>query len=128
VVIYPTPRRLDEPPKLLGFSFAQWAVTLAAASGVYSATKLLGLPGKVTFTLLAFLVGTPALSLALAETGGPRLGDLSSDALCYVSRGRVLLHAGTGRRTVGVLIDAGQAGPVDELAVAVQPALEIPWD
>jgi hypothetical protein len=127
-VIHPTPRRLDEPPKLLGFSFAQWAVTLAAASGVYAAGKLLGLHGKVTFTLLAFLVGTPALSLALAETGGPRLGELLSDALRYASRGRALLPAGAGRRSVGMLIDAGEGGPVDELAVAPEQALEIPWD
>ena len=127
-MIHPTPRRLDEPPKLLGFSFGQWAVTLAAAAGVYGAGKLIGLHGNVTFTLLAFLVGTPALSLALAETGGPRLGELLSDALRYASRGRVLLHAGPGRRTVGVLVEAGEAGPVDDLAAAVQPALEIPWD
>lgn len=127
-MIHPTPRRLDEPPKLLGFSFGQWALTLAAAAGVYGAGKLLGLPGKVTFTLLAFLVGTPAMSLALAETGGPRLGELLLDAAGYVSRGRVLLPAGAGRRSAGVLIDAAEAGPVHELAVAVEPGLEIPWD
>ena len=127
-MIHRTPRRLDEPPKLLGFSFSQWAMTLTAAVAVYGVGRLLGLPSKVTFTLLALLVGTPALSLALAETGGPQLGELLRDAVRYLRRGRALLPAGPGRRTVGVLVDKREPGELAERPVAPSSELEIPWD
>ena len=127
-MIHRTPRRLDEPPKLLGFSFAQWAVTLVAAVVVYGAGRLLGLPSRVTFTLLALLVGTPALSLALAETGGPKLGELLVDAVRHLRRGRVVLPAGAGRRTAGVLVHVREAGDAAEDAAAPPAGLEIPWD
>lgn len=84
-MIHTTYRRLDEPPKLAGFSFLQWGGLLVLAGVMYGIEKLISLPTQPAITLFAFTVGLPACLTYLSESGRPSLARLLADAIRWLS-------------------------------------------
>jgi hypothetical protein len=68
-----TPRHLDDPLKILGFSLAQWAVLALGVLCLWGCLMLLpaAIPTTLRLSLGALLVGVP-LGLTLAGGGGAR--------------------------------------------------------
>ncbi len=68
-----TPRHLDDPLKILGFSLAQWAVLALGALCLWGCLMLLptAIPTTLRLSLGALLVGVP-LGLTFAGGGGAR--------------------------------------------------------
>jgi hypothetical protein len=91
-----TYRRLDEPPKLAGFSFAQWLGLLVLGGAVYGVCRLLSLPTQPAISLFTLLVGGPAALIYFSESGRPSLLRLVRDFLRWASRSHVY-EAGSGR-------------------------------
>ena len=111
-MIHTTYRRLDEPPKLCGFSFVQWGGLLVLGAAVYGLEQLLSLPTQPAITLFAFAVGLPACLTYFSETGRPSLARLLADGV------RWLLTAKT--RTAG----AGTPKPLHVAVPEPKPARE----
>lgn len=84
-----TYRWLDAPPRLLGFSFAQWLTLVLALGGGYAATRLLHVPFKLAASLGVFAIGLPAALAYLSEGDGMPVARIMLDALAW-SRARVL--------------------------------------
>jgi hypothetical protein len=78
-MIHRTYRRLDEPPKLAGFSFAQWLALLMLGGAVYGMCRLLTLPTQPAISLFTVLVGGPAALIYFSESGRPSLLRLVRD-------------------------------------------------
>ena len=83
-MIHTTYRRLDEPPKLGGFSFVQWGALLVLGAAVYGLEQLLSLPTQPAITLFAFAVGLPACLTYFSENGRPSLARLLADAIRWL--------------------------------------------
>ena len=83
-MIHTTYRRLDEPPKLAGFSFLQWVGLLALAGAMYGIEKLIALPTQPALTVFAFTVGLPACLTYFSESGRPSLARLLADAMRWL--------------------------------------------
>jgi hypothetical protein len=68
-----TPRHLDDPLKILGFSLAQWAVLALGVICLWGCLMLLpaAIPTTLRLSLGALLVGVP-LGLTFAGGGGAR--------------------------------------------------------
>jgi hypothetical protein len=92
-VIHPTYRRLDEPPKLAGFSFTQWLGLIALGGAVYGLERLLALPTQPAISLFTFLVGGPAALMFFSETGRPSLLRLARDAIRWLTSPRAYAPA-----------------------------------
>jgi hypothetical protein len=95
-MIHRTYRRLDEPPKLAGFSFAQWLGLLILGGAAYGVCRLLGLPTQPAISLFTLLVGGPAALIYFSESGRPSLLRLVRDFLRWAFRSHVY-EAGPGR-------------------------------
>jgi hypothetical protein len=80
-MIHRTFRSLDQAPRLVGFTIAQWALLIADGAAVGGVIYLLALPGKAAITLLVFLVGLPAALAYVSEAGGLSVGVLICDAV-----------------------------------------------
>jgi hypothetical protein len=78
-VIHPTYRRLDEPPKLAGFSFVQWLTLIAAGGCVFAVERLLEVPTQPAISVFTILVGGPAALIHFSESGRPSLLRLVRD-------------------------------------------------
>lgn len=74
-------RSLDEQPKLMGFTFWQWARLLALSGAVVGIVLGLGLPAKAAISLCAFAIGLPAALSYVSEAGGVQWGRLLVDAV-----------------------------------------------
>lgn len=83
-MIHTTYRRLDEPPKLAGFSFLQWGGLLVLGAAMYGIEQLLALPTQPAITLFAFTVGLPACLTYFSESGRPSLARLLADAMRWL--------------------------------------------
>ena len=94
-MIHRTYRRLDEPPKLAGFSFAQWLGLLVLGGAVYGVCRLLSLPTQPAISLFTLLVGGPAALIYFSESGRPSLLRLVRDFLRWALRSHVY-EAGSG--------------------------------
>ncbi len=88
-MIHPTYRRLDEPPKLAGFSFAQWIGLLMLGGAVYGVCRLLTLPAQPAISLFTLLVGGPAALIYFSESGRPSLLRLARDFIHWLVRSHV---------------------------------------
>jgi hypothetical protein len=95
-MIHRTYRRLDEPPKLAGFSFAQWLALLMLGGAVYGMCRLLTLPTQPAISLFTVVVGGPAALIYFSESGRPSLLRLVRDFIRWVVRSRVY-GPGAGR-------------------------------
>lgn len=95
-MIHRTYRRLDEPPKLAGFSFAQWLGLLALGASVYGFARLITLPTQPAISLFTLLVGGPAALIYFSESGRPTLLRLACDFSRWAVRSRVY-EPGAGR-------------------------------
>lgn len=95
-MIHRTYRRLDEPPKLAGFSFAQWVGLIALGATVYGVARLLAIPTQPAISLFTLLVGGPAALMYFSESGRPSLLRLVRDFARWASRARVY-EPGPGR-------------------------------
>ena len=95
-MIHRTYRRLDEPPKLAGFSFAQWLGLLVLGGAVYGVCRLVSLPTQPAISLFTLLVGGPAALIYFSESGRPSLLRLARDFLRWALRSHVY-EAGSGR-------------------------------
>ena len=95
-MIHRTYRRLDEPPKLAGFSFAQWVGLIALGASVYGLSRLLALPTQPAISLFTLLIGGPAALIYFSESGRPSLLRLVRDFGRWASRSRVY-EPGSGR-------------------------------
>lgn len=78
-------RSLDEQPRLIGFTFWQWARLLALTATVVGLVIGLGLPAKAAISLCAFLIGLPAALIYVSEAGGVQWGRLLVDAVRWRS-------------------------------------------
>src|SRR5277367_2908817 len=87
-MIHRTYRRLDEPPKLAGFSFVQWLGVIALGAGVFGVEKLLAIPTQPAISLFTFVVGGPAALIHFSESGRPSLLRLARDVLGWIGRPR----------------------------------------
>lgn len=87
-MIHTTYRRLDEPPKLCGFSFTQWLGLVVLGATVYGIESLLALPTQAAITVFAFTVGLPAALTYFSESGRPSLTRLLSDCLRWATRSK----------------------------------------
>lgn len=88
-MIHRTYRRLDEPPKLAGFSFAQWVGLLVLGAGVYGLCRLIALPTQPAISLFTLLVGGPAALIYFSESGRPSLLRLVRDFIRWMLRTHV---------------------------------------
>jgi hypothetical protein len=95
-MIHPTYRRLDEPPKLAGFSFMQWVSLLAIGGAVAGILRLLGVSTQPAISAFTLLVGTPAALIYFSESGRPTLLRLARDLARWVFRAHVY-EPGAGR-------------------------------
>jgi hypothetical protein len=95
-MIHRTYRRLDEPPKLAGFSFAQWLGLLILGGAAYGVCRLVALPTQPAISLFTLLVGGPAALIYFSESGRPSLLRLVRDFLRWAFRSHVY-EAGSGR-------------------------------
>jgi len=89
-------RSLDEQPKLMGFTFWQWARLLALSTAVIGLVLALGLPAKAAISLCAFLIGLPAALTYVSEAGGEQWGRLIVDAVRW-RVGAQRFEGGVGR-------------------------------
>jgi hypothetical protein len=87
-MVHRTYRRLDEPPKLAGFSFTQWVGLLALGGAVFGAERLLGIPTQPAISLFTLCVGGPAALLYFSESGRSSLLRLARDAAGWLTRPR----------------------------------------
>ena len=88
-MVHRTYRRLDEPPKLAGFSFMQWVALIALGGAVFAAERLVGLATQPAISLFTLLVGGPAALIHFSEHGRPSLLRLARDAVRWLARPRV---------------------------------------
>jgi hypothetical protein len=95
-MVHRTYRRLDEPPKLAGFSFTQWLGLIVLGAAVFGAERLIGLPTQPAISLFTLLVGGPAALIHFSETGRPSLLRLARDAVLWLARPH-LHEPGAGR-------------------------------
>ena len=95
-MIHPSYRRLDEPPKLAGFSFSQWVALIMLAAAVFGVERLMVLPTQPAISLFTFLVGGPAALMFFSESGRPSLLRLARDYAGWLSRPHQY-HPGPGR-------------------------------
>ena len=93
-MIHRTYRRLDEPPKLAGFSFAQWLGLLVLGGAVYGVCRLLSLPTQPAISLFTLLVGGPAALIYFSESG--RSASFGSCATSSLGVALACLRAGSG--------------------------------
>ncbi len=105
-MIHRTFRSLDRPPKLVGFTIAQWAALIAGALALLALVHLTGLGAKAAITLAVFTLGLPAALAYVSEAGGVRIGGLLLDALRWRLAPKTLGAAGAvaprgGRRLCG---------------------------
>ena len=96
-MIHRTYRRLDEPPKLAGFSFMQWLGVIALGAAVFGVEKLLAIPTQPAISVFTFVVGGPAALIHFSESGRPSLLRLGRDVLGWIGRPRAY-GPGPGRR------------------------------
>jgi hypothetical protein len=94
-MVHRTYRRLDEPPKLAGFSFSEWLGLIGLGAAVFGLVRLLALPTQPAISLFTVLVGTPAALMHFSESGRPSLLRLTRDAVRWLARPRV--HRSGGR-------------------------------
>jgi hypothetical protein len=94
-MVHRTYRRLDEPPKLAGFSFTQWLGLLVLGGLVFGAERLVGLPTQPAISAFTLLVGGPAALMFFSETGRPSLLRLARDLTRWLTRPRAH-HPGPG--------------------------------
>ncbi len=87
-MVHRTYRRLDEPPKLAGFSFSQWLGLIALGGLVFGLERLLGLPTQPAISLFTLLVGGPAALMFFSESGRPILLRLARDSARWLRRPR----------------------------------------
>jgi hypothetical protein len=85
-MVHRTYRRLDEPPKLAGFSFMQWLGVIALGAAVFGLEKLLQVPTQPAISLFTFVVGGPAALIHFSESGRPSLLRLGRDVLGWIGR------------------------------------------
>ena len=109
-MIHPTYRRLDEPPKLGGFSFLQWLALIALAGAVYGLEKLLVLATQPAISLFTFTVGGPAALMYFSEATRPSLLRLIRDGTRWLARPRRYEPGVREPRTLTVLEPAAQSG------------------
>lgn len=95
-MIHRTYRRLDEPPKLAGFSFTQWLALLMLGGAVYGVCRGLALPTQPAISVFTLLVGGPAALIYFSESGRPSLLRLARDFVHWLVRSRVH-EPGAGR-------------------------------
>jgi hypothetical protein len=95
-MIHRTYRRLDEPPKLAGFSFIQWLALLILGGAVYGVCRLLALPTQPAISVFTLLVGGPAALIYFSESGRPTLLRLARDFVHWLVRAHVH-EPGAGR-------------------------------
>jgi hypothetical protein len=95
-MVHPSYRRLDEPPKLAGFSFMQWLALLTLAGAVGGVEHLLALPTQPAISAFTLLVGGPAALMYFSESGRPSLLRLVRDLARWVARPHVY-EPGAGR-------------------------------
>jgi hypothetical protein len=86
-MVHPSYRRLDEPPKLAGFSFMQWVGLLTLGGVVGGFEHLLGIATQPAISVFTLLVGGPAALMYFSESGRPTLLRLVRDLA------RWLVHA-----------------------------------
>ncbi len=95
-MIHRTYRRLDEPPKLAGFSFTQWVALLMLGGAVYGLCRLLAVPTQPAISLFTLLVGGPAALIYFSESGRPSLLRLARDFIHWLAASHVH-EPGAGR-------------------------------
>jgi hypothetical protein len=94
-MVHRTYRRLDEPPKLAGFSFTQWLGVIVLGGAVFGVERLLGLATQPAISLFTLLVGGPAALMFFSESGRPSLLRLARDTARWLGRPRQH-HPGPG--------------------------------
>ncbi len=125
--MHPSYRRLDEPPKLAGFSLTQWIALLAWGGAVGGVEHLLGIATQPAISGFTLLVGGPAALVYFSESGRPSLLRLVRDLTRWLIRPRVhepgagrtrpLLvrpvagARGSRRRTAAAPVDAADEAP-----------------
>lgn len=108
-MIHRTYRRLDEPPKLAGFSFTQWLALLMLGGAVYGVCRLLALPTQPAISVFTLLVGGPAALIYFSESGRPSLLRLARDFVHWLVRARVHEPGAGGVRPLRII--AKSEGP-----------------
>jgi hypothetical protein len=91
--VHRTYRWLDAPPRLFGFTFAQWVMLLTAVAAGYGCVKLLHVPGQVAVSVGVFVIGLPAALAYLSDGDQLGLGRLVRDAVAWMCSTR-LFNAG----------------------------------
>jgi len=107
-VTHRTYRRLDEPPKLAGFSFTQWVCLLALGGVVYGVERVLALATQPSISAFTLLVGLPAALLYFSESGRPTLLRLVRDLGRWAFSARVY-EPGAGRPRPLLVREPGNA-------------------
>jgi hypothetical protein len=100
-VIHRTYRSLDRPPKLVGFTVAQWAALICGAFALLAIVHLTGMPAKAAITLAVFTLGLPAALAYVSEAGGVRIGGLLWDALRWRLGAKVLAAVSAAQPPAG---------------------------
>ncbi|HXQ00021.1 MAG TPA: hypothetical protein VN845_08145 [Solirubrobacteraceae bacterium] len=120
-----TYRWLDAPPRLLGFTFSQWAMLILAVGAGYGCVKLLHVPAKIAISTGVFLIGLPAMLAYLSEGDGLGLGRLIADAVVWMCSVRVFDAAVDSSlpRVRGVRVEPRMDGDVS--VVEHEPATEM---
>ena len=117
-MIHPTYRRLDEPPKLAGFSFLQWVALLVLAAAVYGLERVLSLPTQPAISAFTLLVGGPAALMYFSESGRPSLMRLVREGARWLRSPRTYTPGGGRGRALEIRQPAAdrrrRGGPLDE--------------
>jgi hypothetical protein len=116
--VHRTYRWLDAPPRLFGFTFAQWVMLVMAVAAGYGCVKLLHVPGQIAVSVGVFVIGLPAALAYLSDGDQLGLGRLGRDAVAWMFSAR-MFDAGedsSSRRLRCVRVEA----PVDGLEGQVE--------
>jgi len=111
-MIHRTFRSLDRPPKLVGFTIAQWTALICGTVALLALVHLTGIPAKAAITLAVFTLGLPAALAYVSEAGGVRIGGLLLDALRWrlAPKGLAAAKAASGAGGRRNLRGPGDAG------------------
>lgn len=109
-MLHPSYRRLDEPPKLAGFSFLQWVGLIALGAAAGGLEHLVGISTQPAISLFTLLVGGPAALVYFSESGRPSLLRLVRDIARWLLRPH-RYEPGPGRPRAVLILRRGEPHP-----------------
>lgn len=100
----PTFRWLDDPPRFLGLTFANWIMLVVGGGGLAAVLHFAHVPWRPALILLIFVVGIPTALAVLGESVGPGVNELLVNALRWRAHPHHYDPAAVAAQKVGVVV------------------------